>query len=135
LTKISYSGLKNNTCFMVYIVIHFHTAFSFHSHIWYCILIYKRRIQSYQIITPTLKQGRKRNQSPMPTCASCIMLTSLAPSPTAKVIGFSGEIFISLITWKTYNKLVLHDKILFSYICVTSSIWNDCSKNINGKKI
>lgn len=42
--------------------------------------------------------SKKKYQSPMPTCASCIMLTSLAPSPIANVIGFSGEIFISLIT-------------------------------------
>lgn len=54
---------------------------------------------------------QEKSQSPMPTCASCIMLTSLAPSPTASVIGFSGEIFISLITWKTYNELFLYDKI------------------------
>ncbi|KAM7054819.1 uncharacterized protein WM277_007431 isoform 1-T9 [Molossus nigricans] len=28
---------------------------------------------------------------PIPTYASCIMLTSLSPSPTANVTGFSGE--------------------------------------------
>lgn len=36
---------------------------------------------------------------PMPTWASCIILTSLAPSPTANVMGFSGEVFRSRTTW------------------------------------
>lgn len=41
-----------------------------------------------------------RRKLPMPTCASWIMLTSLAPSPIASVIGFSGEVFNSRTTWK-----------------------------------
>lgn len=40
----------------------------------------------------------KKGQLPMPTCASCIMLTSLAPSPIANVIGFSGDVFNSRTT-------------------------------------
>lgn len=38
---------------------------------------------------------KKQLNSPMPTCASKIMLTSLAPSPTARVIGCSLEDLIS----------------------------------------
>lgn len=31
----------------------------------------------------------------------------VSTTPIANVIGFSGEIFISLITWKTYNSLII----------------------------
>lgn len=41
---------------------------------------------------------------PMPTCASRIMLTSLAPSPMAKVIGCSFESLINLTIWKTNKR-------------------------------
>lgn len=44
----------------------------------------------------SLRGGRP---SPIPTWASCIILTSLAPSPTAKVMGFSGDVFKRRTTW------------------------------------
>lgn len=47
--------------------------------------------------------------SPMPTCASRIMLTSLAPSPIAKVMGCSLEALISFtICQKKAKKRIKH---------------------------
>lgn len=45
-----------------------------------------------------------RRKLPMPTCASWIMLTSLAPSPIANVMGFSGEVFNSRTTCRKKMK-------------------------------
>lgn len=42
---------------------------------------------------------------PIPTWASCIMLTSLAPSPIAKVMGFSGDVFKRRTTWTQQSQL------------------------------
>lgn len=41
--------------------------------------------------------------SPMPTCASKIMLTSLAPSPMARVMGCSLEALISFTICRKQN--------------------------------
>lgn len=51
----------------------------------------------------------------MPTCASKIMLTSLAPSPTARVMGCSLEALISFtICRKTQRKMKLRATVCHS---------------------
>lgn len=51
-------------------------------------------------VSPPCRGFPDTGRSPMPTCASRIMLTSLAPSPMAKVMGCSLESLINLTIWK-----------------------------------
>lgn len=55
-----------------------------------------------QHITPRVLT--KEVSSPMPTCASKIMLTSLAPSPIARVMGCSFEALISFTICRSKKK-------------------------------
>ena len=52
------------------------------------------------VSTKSADPNYSSNGLPMPTWASRIMLTSLAPSPIAKVIGCSFENLINLTIWK-----------------------------------
>lgn len=53
----------------------------------------------------------KKTYSPMPTCASRIMLTSLAPSPIAKVMGCSLEVLMSFtICQNKQTKSIQHQQ-------------------------
>lgn len=56
----------------------------------------------------------------MPTCASRIMLTSLAPSPMARVIGCSLEAFISFTICANKTQFLL--LVWASKICVIKAI-------------
>ncbi len=78
------------------ILTHPHNFDSIHSLI--CSLTYPvTRVDSTHSLThPSLSPSAESRDphvtwyAPSPTCASMIMLTSLAPSPMAAVVGFSG---------------------------------------------